>query len=97
MVGRNAIHVLGLLRDATKEISSADDDCRLNPEFLDITKLGGNLVDAGRVHAEALVCRQGLSRDFEQNTFKGRSCSHLVAPAFHRLCGGVWPTQYSIN
>ena len=76
MVGGDAIHVLRLLGHAAKKISSAHHNGSLNPEFLDVAELGGDLVNARRVHTKALVRRQSFTGYFEQNAFEDRSWIH---------------------
>jgi hypothetical protein len=52
---------------------------------VDIAEFRGDLMDAGRVHAEALVCGQGFTGELEQNAFKGRSLHERFPVSGFRL------------
>ena len=68
---------------AAEEISAANDDGDLHAERVDVRQFGGNLVNARRIDAKALVRRQGLAGELEQNAFEDRSRGRhgdLVAP-----------------
>jgi hypothetical protein len=69
VVGGDAIHVDGLLGDATKEIASSDDDANLATEGVNGGDFGGDFVDEDSVNAETLACSQGFSRDLEEDSF----------------------------
>ena len=46
VIGGDAVHVLGLLGDAAKEIAAADDDRDLHAQFVNVGQFGRDLVDA---------------------------------------------------
>ncbi len=70
VVGGDAVHVAGLLGDAAEKISAAHHDGDLDAQRVDVRQFGGDLVDAGSVHAEALVGGQSLTGELEQNAFE---------------------------
>ena len=78
LIGGDAVHFLGLLGHAAKEISAADDDGDVNAQRLHIRQFGRNFVDSQGIHAETLIGRQGLTGQLEQNAFEGRSVMWLV-------------------
>jgi hypothetical protein len=49
---------------------------------MNVRQLSGNFVNARRVDAEALVGRQRLTGNLEQNTFEGRGFSHESVARF---------------
>ena len=59
----------------------------LHPELVDVAEFGGDLVNASRVDAKALVRRQSLSGQLEQNAFEDRSCDR------HGICSAGVPTR----
>ena len=61
VVGGDAVHLLGLLGDAAKEISPAHDDGDLDIQCAHFGQFGGNFVHAGSVHAETLAGGQCLT------------------------------------
>src|ERR1700728_2311591 len=73
LIGGDAVHVLGLLGDAAKEIAPTNYDRQLYAQLVDVFEFGCDLVNALDLHAKALVCRQSLAGYFEQNAFEGRS------------------------
>src|SRR5262249_21134793 len=73
MVGGDAVHLLGLLRDATKEVPPADDDGGLHPECMHVGQFASNLMDAGCVNAKATLGSKGFTGELEQNTFENGS------------------------
>src|SRR3979411_2303168 len=72
MIGRDTIHVLGLLCHAAKEVSSAHHNRNTDAESMHVSQFSGNLVDARRLDTKALICRQSLTGKFQQDSFEDR-------------------------
>jgi predicted cupin superfamily sugar epimerase len=68
MVGGDAIHIDGLLSDAAKEVSSADDDGDLAAERVNIRDLLGYFVDEDGIDAKTRAGGQGFARELEENS-----------------------------
>src|ERR1039458_7394498 len=68
VVGRDAVHVDGLLGDAAKEVSASDDDADLAAECVDGGQFGGYFVNEDGVDAEARACGQGFSGKLEEDS-----------------------------
>ena len=84
VIGGNAVHVLGLIGHAAKEIAAAHHDRELHSQLVHIGQLRRDFVDARRIHTKALIGSQGFSGNLEQNAFEGRgfhSSANYVAPA----------------
>jgi hypothetical protein len=58
VVGRDTIHVDGLLGDAAEEVATADDDADLTAEGVNGCDLRGYLVDENGIDAETAACGQ---------------------------------------
>ena len=69
VVGRDAVHVDGLLRDATKEVAAADDDADLAAERVNGGNLSSHFVNKDGVDAETAACGQCFARDLEEDSF----------------------------
>ena len=65
MIGGDAVHVDGLLRNAAEEVATADDDADLAAGTRDLCNLLGNRVDKDRINAESAACCQSFSRELE--------------------------------
>jgi len=61
VIGRDAVHVDGLLGDSAKEVSPSNDDPDLAAEGVGGCNLFGYFVDKYGVDTEAAACRQGFS------------------------------------
>jgi hypothetical protein len=61
VVRRNAVHLLGLFRNAAEEIPPAHHDGRFHPQLVNISQFPGNFVDANRIDAEAFTRCQSLA------------------------------------
>ena len=68
MVGSNAVHADGLLRNAAEEIASANDDGNLAAALGDLGNLLGNGVNEEGVDAETTAGGQGFSGKLEEDT-----------------------------
>jgi hypothetical protein len=61
MVGRNAVHIDGLLGNASKEVSSSNDDSNLAPKRMYGCNLFGYFVNKDGINTEAPACSQRFS------------------------------------
>ena len=61
VVGGDAVHVDGLLGDATEEVASADDDAYLAAESVNGGDLGSYFVDEDGVDAKTFACGQSFA------------------------------------
>ena len=61
MVGGDAVHVDGLLGNATEEVASADDDAYLAAEGVNGGYFGGDFVDEDGVDTKTLTCGQSFA------------------------------------
>ena len=77
VVGGDAVHFLGLLGHAAKEISAADDDGNLDAQGVNVRQFSGDFVDAQGIDAETLVRGQGLAGELEQDALEYRSRHQL--------------------
>ena len=78
MIGRDTVHLLGLVGDAAEEVASADDEPDLDAQAMHFGDLGGHLVHAVVVHAKALAGGQCLAAKFEKDAFEGRFCHGFI-------------------
>ena len=74
VIGRDAVHVLGLLGHAAEKIPATDHDRNLHTQLVHIGHFRRDLMNPRLVDAEALVGRQRLAGEFEQNAFENRGC-----------------------
>jgi len=70
VVGGDAIHVDGLLGDAAEEVSASDDDGDLAAEGMDVGDFFCDFVDKDGVDAETGAGGEGLSGEFEEDSFE---------------------------
>ena len=61
VIGRDAVHIFGLLGHATEKIPAANNDGHLYAKFLDVGNLSSNSVNALSRHTEALLPCQSLA------------------------------------
>ena len=73
MVGGDAIHVAGLIGQATEEVAAADHHGDLRAQGVDILQFGGNLVNAVGIHSEALTGGEGFAGKLKQDAMEDRS------------------------
>src|ERR1035437_5257147 len=73
VIGGDAVHEFGLLGHAAEEIAAANHDCDLDSEAMYLADFGGDLVDAGIVHTEALAGGQRFTGNFQEYAFINRS------------------------
>ncbi len=86
MIGRDAIHVLGLFGDSAEEVSAADDDTDLDSEAMHIGDLSRDLVHASVVDAKAFVGRESFAGKLEQDALVDRF-RHRFVDSVHKVFG----------
>src|SRR6202047_191259 len=75
VVGGDAIHVLGLLGNATEKIAATYDNRHLDTETVYIGEFSRDFMNASGVDAEALSGGKGFAGDFQQDALEDR-CRH---------------------
>src|ERR1019366_8085951 len=73
VIGGHAIHLLGLLSHAAKEVAATDYDGHLHSEAVDLCDFGRDFVHPRVVHTKSLASRQCFAGNLQQDAFVCRS------------------------
>src|SRR5882724_2147791 len=77
MVGRNAVHFLGLLRHTTEKIPAPDYDRNLNSQRMDIGQFRSDGMYVLWVNPETLVRGERLSGELQQDALEHGDVGHV--------------------
>ena len=67
VVGGDAVHAVGGVRDAAKDVAAAHHDAHFNPEGVGFADLFGQIVGEGAVYSEGLGSEERFSGKLEEN------------------------------
>ena len=76
VIGGHSIKTLGACCQATKDVSTADDNSNLDAERMNIFDLAGNPTDDIRIDAEALLAHKSLAAQLQKDATEFKFFTH---------------------